>query len=290
MLKKKNITAPTGAGMLADIMANMSSGMDIYPLPLMLLDDAPEAWNFYRPLPEDKFFELMESIREKGLLAPLIVWKRGERYMILSGHNRKRALQRLHDITGEQRFSQAHCLVRQEDSLSEDDAQALLIDANWCQRSLSPSERAKSICRKYAILGRAARGSGRSYEALAEQYGLHATQIYQYTRIAALEKCWLERLDEGLLTIKACVRLASFSPQTRAALVSAGSPALPLSSAEILALPGNLTPESARGAAERARAKPAGEAGETPVIRTIEVPERYYARVLAFVRELVAGE
>jgi len=220
VLKKKNLEAAggaeSGAAALADIMATLSTGMDVYPLALGALVDAPAEWNFYKPLPEGKFLELVDSIASAGLITPLLVWEREPGvYTILSGHNRARALALLFEKTGDARYLTVHCLIKRAAELTPEDAQALLIDANWCQRTLSPSERAKSIVRKYALAGRGARGGGRTYDVIAQQYDLHATQVYQYMQLAQLESAWLARLDAGALSVKAAVHLAKMSAATR---------------------------------------------------------------------------
>ena len=68
------------------------------------LENAPKDWNFYRKLPDDKFLELVESIQNKGLLHPIVVWEKEDNYMILSGHNRARAYQKLYEITNDEKY------------------------------------------------------------------------------------------------------------------------------------------------------------------------------------------
>lgn len=226
MLKAKKIDAASGADALAQFMSDYTSGMEVFPIALGALDDAPEAWNFFRRLDDDKFFELVNSIEEKGLLSPLIVWEQpGGRYMILSGHNRRRALELLYEKTGEERFARAHCIVKKPGALSDEEARGVLVDANWVQRSLSTSERAKSILFKYAALGRKKRDGdmpGRTYDRVATHFGLKATQIYQYIRLASLEEHWLRCIDSGELSIKSGVLLADQSPFQREALWRSG--------------------------------------------------------------------
>lgn len=225
MLKAKKIEEGNGASSLAQFMSEYSAGMDVFPLELTRLDDAPLEWNFYRPLPEDKFFELVESIEEKGLFSPLIVWEQPNgRYRILSGHNRRRALALLYEKTGEPRYAKAQCIVKRADELTEEEALALLVDANWVQRTLSASEKAKSILHKYTTLGRKKKdeGSGRTYDRVAQHFGLKATQVYQYIRLAALEEHWLRCVDTGELSIKAASYLVDQSPEEREALWRSG--------------------------------------------------------------------
>lgn len=216
MLKPKSLPASSGAENLAGMMIGYTREMDVHTIAIDELHDAPAAWNFFRPLPDGKMVELIDSIRENGLLVPLIVWERAEGgYTILSGHNRRRALAMLREETGEDRYARASCAVYRIGALTEDEARTVLVDCNWVQRTLSPSEKARAVYAKYVATGRAGKGEGRRYEAIAEQFGLKATQVYQYYRLAQLEPYWLDRLDEGTLSIRAAAHLAKLLPEQR---------------------------------------------------------------------------
>lgn len=277
-LNRKNIAQGSGAESLANLMATLTTGMDLYPLPISSLKDAPDDWNFYKPLSETQFFELVDSIARNGLISPLLVWDQGDgTYMILSGHNRKRALSRLFESTQNQNYSTAHCLVKPKDSISEEEARILLIDANWCQRQLSPSERARSIYEKYVSLGRSRSGEGRIYERLAETYCLKATQVYQYLQLRTLEDTWKERLDNGTLSIKAGVWLSKMKKESRTALSEIQGNEI--TSQEILKLPKDCEPDfiEARKNAPRSR------------VLKITVPEQLYYEAQSMMTEWLKG-
>ena len=55
------------------------------------LESAPEEWNFYPALQGEEFDRLVHSILVHGLLHPIVVQKKQDKTMILSGHNRVRA-------------------------------------------------------------------------------------------------------------------------------------------------------------------------------------------------------
>lgn len=218
MLKSKNIAQNSGAEHLADIMASIASDeKKLNVLELRLLDEAPSEWNFFAPLPDSKFFELIESIEENGLLVPLIVWQKPSgRYTLLSGHNRKRALLALYEKTQSPQYLSAPCAVYRNTELDERQAKSIIVDCNWVQRNLSPGEKAKAIKFKYVEMDRLKRGSGkRRYDLVAEHFGLRATQVYQYYRLADLERYWLNLLDAGKISIKAAVKLASLKEEQR---------------------------------------------------------------------------
>lgn len=279
MLKPKSLPASSGAENLADLMIGYSRGMDVHTLALGELYDAPSAWNFFKPLPGGKMIELIESIRENGLLVPLIVWERDRGgYMILSGHNRRRALEMLLHDTGEDRYAQASCVVYRKDALTEDEARAVLVDCNWVQRTLSPSEKARAVYAKYVATGRASKGEGRRYEAVAEQFGLKATQVYQYYRLAQLEQYWLDKLDAGSLSIRAAAHLAKLSPEHRDILRSHAD----VTAKEILSIERTFSQEETRRAISRAR-------GEQRELRMM-VPADSYERVVAMIARFLEAE
>lgn len=53
----------------------------------------PNPNNLFKPLAEDEYEELKNSIKEKGILDPLIVKKENGHFMVYAGHNRLRAAQ-----------------------------------------------------------------------------------------------------------------------------------------------------------------------------------------------------
>ena len=219
MLSPKNLEnndESTGAEHLADMMMSIIGGRGIHVLPLYELHDAPPDWNFFKPLPEGKFFELIQSIEQNGQLVPLIVWERegGDGYTILSGHNRKRALERLFEQTKDPLYGKADSIIYKAGELTEGEARSIVVDCNWVQRTLSTTEKARAVYTKYYQINRMPRGTGRRrYDLVAEQFGLKATQVYQYIQIARLQENWLRKLDAGEISIKTAVHLSKLSPE-----------------------------------------------------------------------------
>ena len=121
--------------------------------PLDKLSPAPADWNFYAPLPDDKLLELIESIRANDLLHPIVVWKQPDgALVILSGHNRVRAYTALLEKTGEDKYRRIPATVLTD--ITADEAHEIVVDSNYVQRVLTPSEKARSISQKYALAGR----------------------------------------------------------------------------------------------------------------------------------------
>ena len=101
-LKAKQLSAPVGADLLPQLMREAALPLEESErIPIDKIVPASREWNFYAPLPDDKMLELIESIRENGLLHPIVVWKRKDApTMVLSGHNRLEAYKKLYQATG----------------------------------------------------------------------------------------------------------------------------------------------------------------------------------------------
>ena len=93
-----------------------------------------------------RFEDMVESIREFGILMPIILWKKDKQYIILSGHNRV-------NCAKEAELTKAPVIIKED--LSHDEATLITIETNLCQRSfsdLSESEKAYSLYQHYIAL------------------------------------------------------------------------------------------------------------------------------------------
>ena len=110
---------------------------------------------------EFKLHELAESIKENGLLSPIIVCPLDNgKYRIIAGHNRVEVCK----IAG---ITNIPSVVKNVD---ENRAKLMMADTNLCQRTeLLPSERAYAYKAQHEAL--IALGSPRSTAAIAEKYG-----------------------------------------------------------------------------------------------------------------------
>lgn len=241
-------TSILGAGENVDVLSTFTVGMDIIAIDIDKLVSAPKEWNFYGDLPADKMDELVNSIRSNGLLVPLIVWEQDNgTYMILSGHNRKKAIiqlleeykdafpqqfdaDKLSEITNENikpvfnvnfiatlvDTNRIHCFVKRVNEISEEGAKEIIIDTNWVQRILTTTEKAKSIIYKYTSIGRKKRsknGEGKSEEVrdiIAAQFKIKGRQVSNYLRLNYLIPGFEDQLSRNKLSIKAGVVLSQF--------------------------------------------------------------------------------
>lgn len=218
-LKKRTVASPAvGAVSLPSLMADLPGTRRLEEVPLDKLSPAPADWNFYAPLPDDKLLELIESIRANDLLHPIVVWKQPDgALMILSGHNRVRAYTALLEKTGEDKYRRIPATVLTD--ITADEAHEIVVDSNYVQRVLTPSEKARSISQKYALAGRKKRsknGTRKSrYEQIGEEYNLSSSQIARYVRLSNLDESLLKLLDSGKLQLTTALRLVDFPAESQ---------------------------------------------------------------------------
>ena len=127
---------------------------------------------------------LCDSIREYGILSPLLVRSMEDGFEIVSGHRRKAAALRL-------RLDRLPVLVR---DMSDDEAVILMVDSNIQRENLLPSEKAFAYKMKLDALkhqGRATSdrvGQKLSVEVVGEQTNESKTQVQRYIRLTNLAK------------------------------------------------------------------------------------------------------
>lgn len=112
----------------------------------------------FQPYEETRLSRLSESIRESGVLQPVLVWETEGRFVILSGHNRVRAA----SMAGLERVP-----VRTMKGLTAEEARLVVTETNLHQRSLGDlphTERARAIKAHYE----AVKASGRRGELVKE--------------------------------------------------------------------------------------------------------------------------
>lgn len=143
---------------------------------------------------------LVESIRQYGVLNPIIVRKRvNGGYQIVSGHRRYEACKRLNKFD-------IPVIVR---DLTDEEAILTMVDANLQRERILPSEKAFAYKMKMDVLrhqGSSCQdGTKRSDEALAEGTDDSPRQIQRYIRLTYLIPELLKMVDEGIVPLTAGV-------------------------------------------------------------------------------------
>lgn len=119
--------------------------------------------------------------------------------------------------TGEDKYRRIPATVLTD--ITADEAHEIVVDSNYVQRVLTPSEKARSISQKYALPGaqkRSRNGVRKSkYEQIGEEYNLSARQIARYVRLGSLDGSLLKLLDGGKLPLTTALRLVDFSAENQ---------------------------------------------------------------------------
>lgn len=170
----------------------------------------------------ERLEDMVQSIREHGVLNPVIVRKAARGYEMLAGHNRTNAAK----IAG---LTEVPAIVKTD--LSDEDAYVYVIETNLLQRSfaeLLPSEKAAVLVARYEKIssqgkrndirqeiealeetcGHDVHKSQKSRDGLGEEYGMTGRNIARYMRLDRLIPEFKDAVDKGTLAMVAAVDLS----------------------------------------------------------------------------------
>ncbi len=197
----------------------------ITDIPIDLIDDFPD--HPFKVRMDDDMQQLVESIKERGIITPVILRKKEEdgRYEIVSGHRRKKAC----EIAG---LKMIKAEVRE---MTRDEAIIMMVDSNLQRSEILPSEKAFSYkMRLEAMKRQAGRPSKDNYspvgnnllgtkssDEMAEIVGESKNQIYRYVRLTELDPRILDLVDEGKIGLRPAVELSYLTPREQDLLVEA---------------------------------------------------------------------
>ena len=183
----------------------------IRDIPLTEIDDFPD--HPFQVREDEDMFQLVESIKERGVITPATVRQKEDgRYELVSGHRRKKAC----ELAG---FETLRCEVV---ALTKDEATILMVESNFQRSQILPSEKAFAYkMRLEAMKRQAGRPSkengvpvghdsliGKSRELLATESADSNTQIQRYVRLTNLVPELLELVDEGKIKMRPAVELS----------------------------------------------------------------------------------
>lgn len=178
---------------------------------LQYVDDFPD--HPFGVREDEDMVKLMESIRNNGVLNPIIVRrKEDERYEIISGHRRKYACKKLG-------MNLIPMIVR---DISRDEAVIAMVDSNLQREVILPSEKAKAYKMKMDAMrrraGRPSKGNcvpvahnydgKKTREIIAEESGESPDQVRRYIRLNELTPELLEFVDEGKIGLRPAVEIS----------------------------------------------------------------------------------
>lgn len=163
----------------------------------------------FKVLDDEKMQETVESIREHGVICPLIVRHgKEEGYEIIAGHRRKRAC----ELLG---LKMVPCFVR---DLTDEEATITMVDSNIQREELLYSEKAYAYKMKLDALKRQGRrtdltsrqvgGKLEAADVVGEKSGESGRQIQRFIRLTYLIKPLLDYVDGKRIPFNAGIELS----------------------------------------------------------------------------------
>ena len=179
----------------------------------------------YKVRDDDDMQNLVESIKERGVITPAMVRQKEDgRYEMVSGHRRKRAC----ELAG---LETLRCEVV---DLSRDAAIIVMVESNYQRSQILPSEKAFAYKMRLDAMNRqgqrtdltsrpvgAKSRDGRSDEQLAGDSEDSARQIQRYIRLTNLVPELLEIVDEGRMKLRPAVEISYLDEDAQRDLVDA---------------------------------------------------------------------
>ena len=179
----------------------------------------------------ERLQEMVDSIKEHGVLVPAIILQTDDGYEMLAGHNRQNAAR----IAG---FDKIPAIVKKD--LTEEEAYVYVIEINVIQRSFSellPSAKGEVLTERYEkvvcqgkrndILLEIARLEGKKIscghdvhkktrDSIGEEYGMVGRNAARYLRVHFLNDDLKLMLDTGKLTLVASVEISFLNEEEQA--------------------------------------------------------------------------
>ena len=178
----------------------------IFDIPLSEIDDFPG--HPYRVLDDEDMQNLMESIKDRGVITPAMVRKKDDgRYEMISGHRRKHASERLGLET-------LRCEVVE---VSRDEAIILMVDSNAQRSVILPCDKGRAYKMKLEAIKRQGQrtdltsrpvGEKLSVAELAEDAEDSERQIHRYIRLTYLVDELQDFVDKGQMKMRPAVELS----------------------------------------------------------------------------------
>ena len=190
----------------------------IRELPIREIADFPD--HPYKVKDDEDMMNLVESIRENGVLTPVTVRELpGGKLEMISGHRRKRAceLLGLHTIRGE--------VVK----MDRDNAIIMMCDSNLQRTTILPSEKAFAYKMRLEAMNRQGERTDltstplvsklRANEELGSAVGESREQIRRFIRLTELIPEILEMVDEGQIAMRPAVEISYFPKKLQKSLL-----------------------------------------------------------------------
>ena len=186
----------------------------IRDIPISEIDDFPDHPFMVRY--DEDMQNLIESIKERGVITPAMVRKKEDgRYELISGHRRKRACQ----LAG---MDTLRCEVVDMD---RDEATIMMVESNFQRSNILPSEKAFAYKMRLDALNRQGRRSDLTFSPLdkksysgqkvSAETGESQAQVYRYVRLTELVPELRDMVDEGRIKMRPAVELSYLDKESQ---------------------------------------------------------------------------
>lgn len=192
-------------------------------IPLSEISDFPN--HPFKVRADESMMEMVESVREYGVLVPALVREKPEGgYEMVAGHRRKMAS----ELAEKQEMP---CIIR---NLTDDEAVLIMVDSNLQREQILPSEKAFAYKMKLEAMKRQGKRSDltsvplaqklegkTSRQLLGEQMGESQDQIRRYIRLTELIPPILDMVDETKIAMRPAVELSYLPKEEQELLLDA---------------------------------------------------------------------
>ena len=190
-------------------------------IPLAKIRDFPE--HPYQVRDDESMNELVESIKERGLIQPVLVRLVEDGYEMVSGHRRKRAF----ELAGIEK------IPARVKELTRDEAILAMVDSNLQREQILPSEKARAYKMRLEAMKRqgqrtdltsvplAQKLGKTSRELLGEQVGESQDQIRRYIRLNEPVPEILNLIDDGKIAMRPAVEISYLPEESQKQLFDA---------------------------------------------------------------------
>lgn len=194
---------------------------EIVMIDVNLLDEFNN--HIFSAISQSKFNELKESVSRSGVLSPIIVRKKQDRYEIISGHNRVRCCKELN-------ITEVPAIIKDYD---DDMAELIMIETNLAQReNILPCEKGLAYKKRLEILKKIRKKNGlkasddndllettpmeqgeTSVEKLANESEDSKATIQRLIRLTELNNELKSKVNSDVIGIRAGVELSYIKPE-----------------------------------------------------------------------------
>lgn len=154
---------------------------------ILIKDIIPFKNHPFRIVEDDSLKDLMESIKNTGLINPVIVRQNKDKFEMISGHRRLKAMKLLGETE----------IEAQVKKLNDDEATILMVDSNCQRERMLPSERAFAYKMKLDAIKHQGKTYGhdgqKSRDSVSDESG---RQVQRYIRLTYLIPELLDIVDD----------------------------------------------------------------------------------------------